>query len=221
MAKKVKELRVDFIKEEIERETAILTGLREEYRRISHSITTTVDKLKKLEEQLAKQVPPSLAEIFETYTDTGENVVGHNILKERAWHGDWRNSGLTYSGSYWSENNQRALDISIKPSYDDAKLEKLVELIEEVLPAMKTGAAVRGNITLEDDEVVELSDLKLFDIKDEGLSEHHNWVLGAMPDGRWVIYDAYTARYNWSRHQQAGTLLECLKEIRKRYHNGY
>ena len=36
-----------------------------------------------------------------------------------------------------------------------------------------------------------------------------------MPDGNWVIFDSYNAKYSWGRARLTGSLLDCLEEVRQ------
>ena len=175
------------------------------------------EKLRKIQLEIESRREVTLENMLEVYLPSGENSVGYQWLQDKTWKGEWKDTGLMFQGCYWPETNQRQLTVRLKSSDSDEKLDKLVELLNSIMPSIKAGAyeEKRGKLKLmSKGSSVPLNDLKILEISDAGLSRYANWQLGAMPDGEWVIFDSYNAKYDWGRARIVGTLRECLDEIR-------
>lgn len=176
------------------------------------------EKLRKIQLEIESRREVNLANMLEVYLPSGENQVGYKWLENRTWKGEWKGTGLFYMGSYWQNTNQRCLTVRLESTDSNEKLDKLVEVIDAVMPSIKAGIYEdkRGNLKLmSKGSSVPLKDLKILDISDAGLGRDYNWQLGMMPDGEWTIFDAYNAKYDWGRARMVGTLRECLDEIRR------
>lgn len=160
-----------------------------------------------------------LEAMLETYLPSGENTIGYKWLQDKSWKGDWKDTGLIYAGSTWNNTNQRILTVRIPSrSFTDQQLSDLEKLIQGIMPSIKAGAydAKSGDLKLmSKGSSVPLKDLKVLSIQDPGCGEFSSWNLAEMPDGNWVIFDAYTADKSWGRARLTGTLLECLQEVRQ------
>lgn len=182
-------------------------------------VTRNYNKLKAINLEIESRQEVTLEAMLETYIASGENSVGYKWLQDRTWKGEWKDSGIGYMGSYWQETNQRVLTIRLSEKDSDEKLEKLEKLIVgEIMPAIKAGAyeAERGDLKLlSKGSSIPLKDLKILDVSAADLCQYHNWQLGEMPNGEWVIFDSYTAKFSFGRARLVGTLRECLEEIRK------
>lgn len=192
-----------------------LTQERATYQALMKRISTLTNKLKKLEDERVTFAPLDLESALVAYKETGENTQGYEWLNERSWKGDWKDTGLRHNGSYWPETNQYVMSVWSNNTWDDAKLKEQAKVIMDVLPAIKAGIMKRETlIQISKGEKIDLNTMKVFDIFDRGASEYSSWMLAALEDGRWIIYDAYTCKYAWGQARKVGTLMECLKEMR-------
>jgi hypothetical protein len=149
---------------------------------------------------------------------SGDNVKGMNWLEARTWKGDWKGTGLMYSGSYWPNTNQYCLTVRLNHQWDDAKLAETAKLIEDAIEVVKAGQFddQAGDLKLmSKGSAVALNELKVLDIREYELSANADWKLALMPDDQWVIFDARNAGYTWGRARLVGSLVDCLGEIRQ------
>ena len=217
-----KPLTLEEIETKIANDLIIIKAQRNQYEKLGKAIVSTSNRLKRLQEQKAAFVPMTLEQALTTYLETGENSLGHKWLEEKSWKGDWKDTGLRYNGSYWSETNQYVMTVWSNFAWGAEELKRQEETIMSVLPAVKPGTVKAGTmLKLGKGDEVDVNLLKVFNIFEQSCSAYNDWLLANTPDGRWVIYDGSRARYSWCEVPIVGTLTECLEYIRTRlYYEG-
>lgn len=217
-----KPLTLEEIETKIANDLIIIKAQRDQYEKLGKAIISTSNRLKRLEEQRAAFVPMTLDLALVTYKETGENDLGRKWLDHQSWKGDWKDSGVRYSGSYWPETNQNVISVWSDNTWGADELKRQADTLLSILPSIKAGILGKEQmLKLNKTEEVDSNLLKVFNISEQSCSEHNDWKLAYMPDGRWVIYDGRRARYSWCDVPVVGTLSECLEYLRARlYYKG-
>lgn len=168
--------------------------------------------------------PMTVERALITYLDDGrtENVDGYKFLQQLTWEGEWKGSGLQFTGGYWTGSQQRCLQLALDYTWDATKLAHLEQLMRDVLPFMSTnnfrtkaqGGCEQMLIGSFDMKVPKVNGqtLKIFDIVEHELSAGGDWNFGVLPDGSAVVFDARRPR---SGLEVAGTIAECLEYVRE------
>jgi hypothetical protein len=207
--------------EQVEAEIASLLASRkelfEEQQTINKKIIRNNDLLQTLEKLRFTFVPMTLETALEAYLESGENAEGYKWLDTKSYKGDWAGTGVRMASGYWPKNNQRAITVWSNHDWDNSRLVEQERIILDIVPALKAGTIGKEQMIKLDakgKDQVDLNKAKVFEIFDKGCSQHNNWNLAQLEDGRWAIYDSYNIRYSFSNARKVGTLAEMLVEIR-------
>lgn len=188
------------------------------YKQANAKLIKDREALRLVQLELESRQEVTLESMMQARLPSGDNVVGMNWLENRTWKGEWKDTGLMYSGTHWPRSNQYSLTVRLNHQWDDVKLADLAKLIEDTIQVVKPGQyeAEDGDLKLmSKGSRVALEDLRILDIRDRELNEYCDWKLALMPDGEWAIFDARRVKYNWERARLVGSLVDCLQEIRQ------
>lgn len=186
------------------------------YKQANAKLLKDREALRKVQLELESRQEATLENMLQARLPSGDNVVGMHWLENRSWKGEWKDTGLMYSGCHWPLTNQYSLTVRLNHKWDDAKLNDLAKLIGDTIQMIKPGQFDAGDLKLmSKGSRVPLKDLRVLDIRDHEFNENYDWKLALMPDGEWAIFDARRVKYDWERARLVGSLVDCLKEIRQ------
>lgn len=186
------------------------------YKQASAKMMKDREALRQVQLELESRQEATLENMLQARLPSGDNVVGMHWLENRSWKGEWKDTGLMYSGCHWPLTNQYSLTVRLNHKWDDSKLNDLAKLIGDTIQVIKPGQFDAGDLKLmSKGSRVPLKDLRVLDIRDHELNENYDWKLALMPDGEWAIFDARRVKYDWERARLVGSLVDCLKEIRQ------
>ncbi len=190
--------------------------LMEDAEKIKGNIERLTTKTNTLIQERASLEPMSLDKALETYTEHGENFVGYKILTDRTFLGEWKDTGFGLDYGSWVGSNQRALAIVIDSFFDNEKLDRLENIIYDVLPFIRSGQLKEGSEVVIGGEKYSTNDIKLFSITAPSIDARHS--LCHLPDGSWAVIENAAFSFNHDFTATKGGLRKCLDYVKEHLH---